>query len=126
MREELEAGIRPVLSSDAFVSSLRPLDTISAAMSRRTRTGAAIGAEQRLRLDEALRAHTIDAAYVIGMDDRIGSLQPGKLADVAIVDGDLSAIQPEKIGALRMWKTILGGEIVWSGEESVGEAGASP
>jgi predicted amidohydrolase YtcJ len=114
IREELDAGIRPVLSSDAFVSSLRPLDTISAAMTRRTRTGTPIGEDHRMTLDEALRAHTIDAAVAIGMEDRIGSLQPGKLADVTIVDGDLQATAPERIGSLGTWMTILDGNIAWS------------
>ncbi|MGH2618249.1 MAG: amidohydrolase, partial [Thermomicrobiales bacterium] len=114
MREELDAGIRPVLSSDAFVSSLRPLDTMSAALTRRTRNGAPIGADQRLTLDEALRAHTIDAATAIGMDDRVGSLQPGKLADITIVDGNLAATDPERVGSLDMWLTMLDGEVAWS------------
>jgi hypothetical protein len=114
IREELDAGIQPVLSSDAFVSSLRPLDTISAAMTRRTRAGVPIGADHRMTLDEALRAHTIDAAVAIGLEDRIGSLQPGKLADVTIVDGDLEATAPERIASLGTWMTILGGEVVWS------------
>ena len=114
IREELDAGIRPVLSSDAFVSSLRPLDTISAAMIRRTRNGEPIGIDQRISLDEALFAHTIDAATAIGMEDRIGSLQPGKLADIAIVDGILENTEPERIGALEMWMTLLDGEIVWT------------
>ncbi|MDQ3226658.1 MAG: amidohydrolase family protein, partial [Chloroflexota bacterium] len=114
IREELDAGIRPVLSSDAFVSSLRPLDTISAAMTRRTRNGEPIGIDQRISLDEALFAHTIDAATAIGMEDRIGSLQPGKLADIAIVDGILENTEPERIGALEMWMTLLDGEIVWT------------
>lgn len=114
IREELDAGIQPVLSSDAFVSSLRPLDTISAAMSRRTRGGVPIGDDQRLTLDEALRAHTFDAAVAIGMEDRIGSLQPGKFADVTIVDGDLEATAPEQIASLGMWMTILDGELVWT------------
>jgi predicted amidohydrolase YtcJ len=113
IREELDAGIRPVLSSDAFVSSLRPLDTISAAMTRRTHTGAPIGPNHCLTLDEALRAHTIDAAAAIGMEDRIGSLHPGKLADVSIVDGDLEATAPEDIAGLSMWLTLLDGEIAW-------------
>ena len=114
IREELDAGIRPVLSSDAFVSSLRPLDTISAAMTRRTLSGAPIGNDQRMTLDEALRAHTIDAALAIGIDDRIGSLQPGKFADVTILDGDLEATAPEQIASLGTWMTILDGEVVWS------------
>jgi predicted amidohydrolase YtcJ len=114
LRSELDAGIRPVLSSDAFVSSLRPLDTISAAMTRRTRDGAPIGADHRLTLDEALRAHTIDAATAISMDDRIGSLEPGKLADVTIIDGTLDRIPAEAISTLPTWKTILDGRIAWS------------
>src|SRR5215207_864760 len=114
IREELDAGIQPVLSSDAFVSSLRPLDTISAAMTRRTRTGMPIGADHRMTLDEALRAHTIDAAVAIGMEDRIGSLQPGKLADVTIIDGDLEATPPERIASLETWMTILDGDVAWS------------
>jgi predicted amidohydrolase YtcJ len=114
IREELDAGIRPVLSSDAFVSSLRPLDTIGAAMTRRTRTGTPIGADHRMTLDEALRAHTIDAAVAIGMEDRIGSLQPGKLADITIVDGDLQTTPPEHMASLGTWKTVLDGNIAWS------------
>jgi predicted amidohydrolase YtcJ len=114
MREELDAGIQPVLSSDAFVSSLRPLDTISAAMTRRTRGGIPIGEDQRMTLDEALRAHTLDAAVAIGMEDRIGSLQPGKLADVTIIDGDLQATASEHIASLGTWMTILDGNVAWS------------
>lgn len=67
-----------------------------------------------MTLDEALRAHTIDAAVAIGMEDRIGSLQPGKLADVTIVDGDLHATSPEHIGSLGTWMTILDGQVAWS------------
>lgn len=120
IREELDAGIRPVLSSDAFVSSLRPLDTISAAMTRRTRTGVLIGADQRMTLDEALRAHTLDAATAIGMEDRIGSIQAGKLADITIVDGVLEEASPERIATLPMWLTMVDGTIAWS--ESLSEA----
>lgn len=113
IRDELDAGIRPVLSSDSFVSSLRPLDTISAAMTRRTREGAPIGEDQRMTLDEALRAHTIDAATAIGMEDRIGSISPGMLADFAIVDGRLDLSPPEQIASLHMWMTIQDGMVVW-------------
>lgn len=120
MKEELEAGIRPVLSSDSFVATLRPLATISAAMARQTRTGQPIGADQRLTLEEALRAHTIDAAVAIGMEDRIGSLRPGKLGDATVIDGDLFAAAPEHIGDLSCWMTVLGGEVAWSGAGGLG------
>ena len=124
MREELDAGIHPVLSSDAFVSSLRPLDTIGAAMTRRTRNGAPIGDDQRLTLDEALRAHTIDAATAIDMEDRIGSLRPGKHADVTIVDGNLETTDPARVGSLDMWMTIIEGEVAWRAGSLAAAAGA--
>jgi predicted amidohydrolase YtcJ len=83
-------------------------------MTRQTRTGADIGPDQRLTLEEALRAHTLDAAASIGMEDRIGSLALGKLADVTIVDGDLWATPPDRIETLPIWKTIVGGAVAWS------------
>jgi predicted amidohydrolase YtcJ len=84
-RDELDAGVRVVISSDSDVSSYRPLTTIANAMLRRTRDGTSIGPRQRLTLEEALFAHTIDAAYAIGADHRIGSLEPTKDADLTIL-----------------------------------------
>jgi predicted amidohydrolase YtcJ len=112
LRSMRDLGIRPVISSDAFVQSYRPLDTISAAAFRLTPSGRRIAPEQELTIEEAVQSHTIDAAAVLGWDDRIGSLEVGKLADVAVVDGDLLAASPERIGELSVWLTIEGGAIV--------------
>jgi predicted amidohydrolase YtcJ len=115
LREELELGIRPVISSDAFVQSYRPLDTVAAAVRRITPSGVRVGADQELTIEEALAAHTIDAAGAIHMDDRIGSIEPGKLADLAIIDGDLLATPPESIRGLPIWMTVLDGAILYRG-----------
>ena len=112
LRSMLDLGIRPVISSDAFVQSYRPLDTISAATFRVTPSGLRVGPDEELTIEEAMRAHTLDAARVLGWDDRLGSLEPGKLADLAVVDGDLLAAVPERIGELRVWMTMLDGAIV--------------
>lgn len=112
LRSMLGLGIRPVISSDAFVQSYRPLDTISAATFRATPAGLRVGPDEELTTEEAVRSHTLDAARVLGWDDRLGSLEPGKLADIAIVDGDLLAQGPERIGELGIWLTILDGAIV--------------
>jgi predicted amidohydrolase YtcJ len=112
MRAWLDLGIRPAISSDAFVQSYRPLDTISAATHRVTPDGTPAGPHHELSIEEAVRAHTIDAARAIRLEDRIGSLEAGKLADVAVVDGDLLAAEPARIGELEGWLTILDGEIV--------------
>ncbi|MFN8232299.1 MAG: amidohydrolase [Actinomycetota bacterium] len=111
LRDELRAGIKMVLSSDSDVTSYRPLDTIRSAIDRRTRSGELIGADQALTLEEALRAHTLDAAYALRMDDRIGSIETGKLADIVVVDGDIMTATPAEIASLDVWMTMLGGRV---------------
>lgn len=113
MREELDAGIRPVLSSDAFVTSFNPLLTIANALDRKTRNGRPIGADQALTLEEAVYAHTIDAAVSIRMEDRLGSLEVGKLADLVVLDGELEGASPAEIGGMGVWRTVVDGVTLW-------------
>ncbi|MBA3687551.1 MAG: amidohydrolase [Chloroflexi bacterium] len=110
LRDQLELGIRPAISSDAFVQSYRPLDTIAAAMQRVTPSGFQVGPDQELTIEEALAAHTINAARAIHMEDRIGSIEVGKLADFAVLDGDLLATPAEDIRRIPIWMTVIGGE----------------
>jgi hypothetical protein len=67
-----------------------------------------------MTLHEALRAHTLDAAMAITIEDRIGSIQAGKLAEATIINGDLEAIAPERINSLSTQLTVLDGQIAWS------------
>jgi predicted amidohydrolase YtcJ len=112
MREEIDLGLRPVLSSDSFVSSLRPMDTVANAVCRTTREGARIGADQAVTLHEALRAHTLDAAHVLGVEDRLGALRPGYLADLVVLDADVEAMESDRLRTVGAWLTVLDGEVV--------------
>jgi predicted amidohydrolase YtcJ len=112
LREEIAAGIPVVISSDAFVQSYRPLATVSAAMRRITPSGVRVGADQELTLDEALAAHTINAARALRMEDRIGSIAPGKIADLVVVDGDLRTTAPESLAELPIRMTMLEGKVM--------------
>jgi predicted amidohydrolase YtcJ len=113
-RELIDAGVRFALSSDAPVASYRPLDTIASAVLRTTVSGAVIGADQSLTVDEALRASTVDAAASYFADDRLGSLEVGKLADVVVLDSDLFATPRERIAELAVATTIVAGEVVFA------------
>jgi predicted amidohydrolase YtcJ len=112
-RSELDAGVRVVISSDSDVASYRPLTTIANAMRRRTRSGVVLGAHHRLSLEEALFAHTIDAAYAAGLEDRIGSLEAGKAADLTILSADIRAIGPDEIEHVPLTATIVDGETLF-------------
>jgi predicted amidohydrolase YtcJ len=114
LRDQLELGIRPAISSDAFVQSYRPLDTIAAAMRRVTPSGYRVGPDQELTVEEALAAHTINAARALHLEDRIGSIEVGKLADFTVLDGDLLASPADAIRLLPIWMTVIGGEILHS------------
>jgi predicted amidohydrolase YtcJ len=114
LRDQLELGIRPAISSDAFVQSYRPLDTIAAAVQRVTPNGVRIGPDQELTVEEALAAHTINAARAIHMEDRIGSIEAGKLADFAVLGGDLLAASADAIRKIPIWMTVVGGEVLYT------------
>lgn len=113
LRTELEAGVKVVLSSDSDVASYRPLDVITSALARRTLNGAPIGVDQALTLEESLYAYTIDAAFALWLEDRLGSLERGKCADVAVIDGDLEAAPVQDLASLEIWKTFLGGRAAY-------------
>jgi predicted amidohydrolase YtcJ len=115
-RELLGAGVRFALSSDAPVASHRPMDTIATAVLRTTVSGAVIGGDQALTVDEAVRASTLDAAASYFADDRLGSLEVGKLADVAILDRDLFATAPADLPEVAVDMTIVGGEVAYASE----------
>jgi predicted amidohydrolase YtcJ len=112
-RELIDAGVRFALSSDAPVASYRPLDTIASALRRMTVGGAVIGPRQALSIDEAIRACTLDAAASLHADDRLGSLEVGKLADVVVLDTDLLRDPTDDPADASVSLTILGGEIAY-------------
>jgi predicted amidohydrolase YtcJ len=120
LRSELMAGIPMVLSSDSDVASYRPLETIQAAVTRRTMGGAPIGPGEALTVEEAVRAHTIMAAYALFAEREMGSIEAAKLADVAVIDGDLFATPRDEIRELEIWMTVLDGRIVHARDETIG------
>lgn len=108
-RDELEAGVRVVISSDSDVTTYRPLVTIANAMQRRTLSGRVLGERHRLSLDEALFAHTIDAAFAVGLEHRIGSLEPGKAADLTWFASDLRTVAPTEMPDVEVVATYVDG-----------------
>jgi predicted amidohydrolase YtcJ len=113
-REMTDAGARFVLSSDAPVASYRPLDTIASAVRRATISGAVIGERHALTVEEAVRACTAAAAASFFAEDRVGSLEVGKLADVVVLDGDLFKTPPERMPGLGVAITVVAGEVVFA------------
>jgi hypothetical protein len=69
--------------------------------------------EQKITVEEAVKAYTMGAAYA-SFEDRIkGSLEPGKLADLVVLSDDIFGIDPARIGETRVLATILDGKIIY-------------
>ncbi len=113
LRTQLDRGVRTVVSTDAPVASHEPFPTIASAVARRTRSGAPIGSDEAIGVEEAIRAYTLDAAWSFFADGRIGSLEVGKLADAVIVDGDPFGAPIDRLEGMAATMTILDGEVVF-------------
>ena len=105
-------GLRFTIHNDASVTPTRPLELIHTTVTRRTQSGRVLGPDQRLAPLAALRAHTIDAAWQVFREDERGSLEPGKLADLAILD-DNPLTRPETIGTIKVHETWRHGRLVY-------------
>ena len=105
-------GVPTTVHSDYPVAPPRPLLAITLAMTRLGQSGSkTLGAGQTVNLDQALRLVTIDAAYVLGLDNKVGSLEPGKLADFTVLERDPHEVQPAAIRDIPVWGTVLGGRV---------------
>ncbi len=116
-RSLMDAGALPAFGSDWFVAPPAPLEGIYAAVTRRTLDERNPGGwipEQKITVEEALRAYTMNAARASFDEGNRGSLERGKLADFVIIDRDLTRIAPETIRDAKIVRTVVGGRTVYS------------
>lgn len=113
-REWLEAGVQTTIGSDYPSSPWpKPQQTIAGAMWRESPAKKPVGPQHSLTFMEALRAHTIDAAYAGYEEGTKGSLEPGKLADLVMWSRDPTNADPKAIYLFPdMAMTMIGGQIV--------------
>lgn len=115
-RSLLDANARVVFGSDWYVAPPTPLEGIYAAVTRRTlddRTPGGWVPEQKITVEEALRAYTAEAAYGSFAEAERGRIARGQLADFVLIDRDLTRIAPETIRDARVVLTVVGGRVVY-------------
>lgn len=111
-----EKGGALAFGSDWPVVTLNPWRGVQTAVTRQTEEGEPAGGfvpQQRLSLQDTIRAYTLGAAFAARRDKTEGSIEPGKLADFIVLDRDLFRIEPSDIGKTEVLLTVVGGTTVY-------------
>jgi predicted amidohydrolase YtcJ len=101
-------GVKVVGGSDC------PMEPLSALLGIQTAVTREFFPEERITVDEALRAYTIDAAYSSGEENVKGSVETGKLADLTVLSRDPRVVSPNEIKNITVEMTIIGGRVAYS------------
>ena len=117
------AGVPLAFGSDAPVTGPNPWPAIYSAVTRATSGGGTLpardsgrsGMGQGIPVARALRMNTLGGAWAEGTQDRKGTIRPGKLADLVLLDGDPIKMDPHRLKDMRAVLTVVGGQVAWEG-----------
>jgi predicted amidohydrolase YtcJ len=113
-RAWIDEGIMVAAGTDSPVTPYPPFPCLWASVARKTELKKTVmGAEQRVTREEAIRMYTVKGAYLSFEENIKGSIEPGKLADMIIIDRDILTCQEDDIKDARVLRTILGGKTVY-------------
>lgn len=115
-RSLLDSGAMLAFGTDWSVAPLDPMLSIYAAVTRRTLDGKNPNGwvpEQKISVEEAVRAYTVGSAYAEFQENVKGSLTRGKLADIVMLSGDIFSIDPREIEKVKVTLTIMDGRVVY-------------
>ena len=105
-------GLRISLHSDYRVTPISPLRSVQTAVTRQLRSGGTLNPDEAISVADALRAVIIDAAWQTHSDDRVGSLEVGKDADLVLLSADPAPVDPATIADIEVRATYLAGRLV--------------
>ncbi|WP_137123763.1 amidohydrolase [Roseomonas sp. HF4] len=120
MKTWLDDGAHPAASSDCPVSTVDPFINLFTMLTRQTNRGTVMGPEERLTAEEAVHCYTWCGAYTQFAEDRRGTLEPGMQADIAVLSGDIFAMEPEAVLKAQADLTLRDGVAIF---DRHGEAG---
>jgi predicted amidohydrolase YtcJ len=109
----LQHNIRIAFSSDCPLAECNPLQDIGTAITRKVRDGRTLNQDEHILLVDAFRMYAYEGAYASFEETIKGSISVGKLADLVVLDGDVTQIPPEQISELQVRTTLINGRICW-------------
>ena len=122
-RTAIDMDIPFAMHSDYPISRFEPMKRLDGAVNRRARSGVVIGANQRIGVEEAIKAYTVGGAYTSHEEGVKGRVVAGQFADLVVLDKDPTAIDPAGLPQVGVTMTIVGGKIVFGGDGQAVAAG---
>ncbi len=111
LKSLLDAGVPTSLHTDSPVAPPVPLEEVWIAVNRFGLSGKVRGPEERISMHQALRMVTIDAAYTLGVEDKVGSIAAGKFADFVVLSQNPYTVPKDKIREISVLGTVVGGVV---------------
>jgi predicted amidohydrolase YtcJ len=118
VKSYIQAGLKPALEGDSF--DYPPFHWMGKAITREDSKGRIFNLKEKISRQEALWMSTNWPAYHIGEEKKIGTIEPGKLADMVVVDAEYMTIPEDEIENMDAVMTILGGKVVYEAEGEIG------
>ena len=112
--EFLKRGVTLAFGTDYPVEPVTPFRGLYVAITRKSEDGKKeFYPEQKLNLEQAIAAYTTGSAFAEFAEKEKGMLAPGMLADLVVLDRDITSLPPEKILGTKVLRTVVGGKTVW-------------
>ena len=115
----INAGVKVSFGTDFPVVTLNPLVGLYMAVTRRTSDGKnpnGLEPQEKISIEQAIKCYTLNSAYAEFQENKKGSIEPGKLADLVVLDKDILTIDPVKIKDVKVDMTVLGGKVIYKAE----------
>ena len=113
-KSALDLDIPFALHSDFPISRYEAMIRLGSAVNRTTKDGQVLGANQKIQVEEAIKAYTYGGAYTTHEEKIKGTIVEGQLADLIIVNKNVDQVKPENIENIQVLTTIVGGKIAYS------------
>ncbi len=112
-RSLMKTGAIIANGTDAPVEDIDPIANFHCAVTRLITGGTQFFPAQNMTREEALRSYTLNAAYTLFQEDRLGSITPGKLADMVVLSKDIMTVPADQIQDAKVDYTIVGGDVAY-------------
>jgi len=109
----MRSGVHVAGSSDCPIAPPNPLIGIYAAVNRRTKTGNKVLSEESITPLVSLKLYTTYAARATLQERNLGSITPGKMADLIVLNGDPTTLPPDDLKNIQVEMTVINGRILW-------------